>query len=125
MENYRENVSKEIVMSLEDGDMRCDFYNNGEGLSSNFDLVVSSDIPLLTFRVRKKEGNDWVEMENGSARTLLPANTPKPTLKKALRFILKAYMLLSAGNVALSRKTMVKMSWLSQESSVLKEEEED
>lgn len=85
----------DIVMSMYDGVLRVDWYNAGEGVSGDYDPDDPEDINLLRFDVyikgNKDNGKEWLEVTDASYCTNMPADTPEPTLEKALRYIFKRY----------------------------------
>ena len=81
-----------IPMSIYDDVLRVDWYNADEGISGDYDPDDPDDINLLRFDVYVK-GSDgkWLEVEDASYCTNMPATAPEEILEKALMCIFRRY----------------------------------
>lgn len=83
------NPDVETPLSICDDVLRVDWYNAGEGICGDFDPDNPDDINLLRFDVYVKDGDEWVEVEDASYCTNMPADSMK--LQAALEAIFKRY----------------------------------
>jgi hypothetical protein len=68
--------------------VRIDWVNLGEGNSGDYDENDPNDVNLLRFDVSRFDGNEWVEVPDGSYCTQMPASSPHQTLKVGLKIIM-------------------------------------
>lgn len=88
------NGDDAIVMSIHDDVLRVDWYNAGEGICGDFNHDDPNDINFLRFDVYVKSNQPdkkWLEVEDASYRTNMPATASEDVLEKALKHIFKRY----------------------------------
>lgn len=94
----KENVDSETVLSISDDVIRVDFVNIGEGIRGDYHPEDPEDVNLLRFDVYVKnpdadeEYNDgWIEVEDASYCTQIPADTEIDILKSKIKYIFNRY----------------------------------
>ena len=81
----------ETPVSIENDVVRADWYDAGEGICGDYNPEDPDDIPLLRFDIYKKEGEDWVEVDDASYCTRMPADSSLELLVHSLYIIFKEY----------------------------------
>ena len=82
---------EETPVSIENDIIRADWYDAGEGICGDYNPEDPDDIPLLRFDIYKKEGEDWVGVDDASYCTRMPATERLETLTRSLYIIFKEY----------------------------------
>jgi transcription elongation factor Elf1 len=82
---------EETPVSMYNDYLRVDWYRAGEGYWGDYNPANIDDEELLRFDVYKKEGGDWVEVEDASYCTYISANAEPEILVKPLAVIFKNY----------------------------------
>lgn len=85
----------------------------GEGNSGDYDAEDPSDVRLLRFTCSERKWNDddgewnWVQLQNGSFCTRMPATSPRWMLVRALGLLLEA-----CEDVPNRKRRFEELSWL-------------
>ena len=104
----------ETPVSIENDVVRADWYDAGEGVCGDYNPEDPDDIPLLRFDVYKKEGEDWVEVDDASYCTRMPVTENLETLTRSLYIIFKEYNnVLKDDPDASVKKLGESLSWIS------------
>lgn len=104
----------ELVMQLEKDNVRAEWVNIGEGVSGDYDPEDPNDIQLLRFEISIRDEEEWVEVDDSSYCTQMPADTPNKILERALQVILDEYVsALRAHPGASVKKLGERLSWIS------------
>ena len=89
--------------------------NDGEGFSGDYNPEDPEDINLLRFDVyyRAKETDPWEAVDDASYCTLMPADTDRETLNRAIKVLYREYCnVLEADPSQSVKKLGEKLSWL-------------
>lgn len=70
--------------SIVRGDVRIDWVNLKEGRDGDYDPSDPTDTNLLRFDAYKMTNGEWVEVEDSSYCTQVPANTNEEILRRIL-----------------------------------------
>lgn len=85
-----------------------------EGIHGDFNPNDPDDVSLLRFDVYVARGGRWEAVDDASYCTQMPVDTPKPTLKRALLYLLKEYSNVLNSDPEQSVKKMGEgLSWIS------------
>ena len=79
------------VMAIENDVVRVEWENADEGLCGDYDPDDPDDVNLLRFYVYRKDGQEWVPVDDASYCTEMPAGTDEKILRKALELLLKEF----------------------------------
>lgn len=92
------NADAVTMVSVKDDVIRVDLVNIGEGLCGDYNPNDPDDIELLRFDVYvsnpdgdEEYNTEWLEMEDASYCTMIPANAPMKTLIEKAKLIHKRY----------------------------------
>ena len=85
------DIGEETPMRIEDGKIRCEWSNIGEGICGDYDPDDPNDVNLLRFDVYIRENGAWEAVDDASYCTQMPASTDSVILEKALRHIFLEY----------------------------------
>lgn len=92
------NVDSETPVSVSDDILRVDLVNIGEGWCGDYNPEDPNDVNLLRFDVYvnnpdtdEEYSDGWIEVEDASYCTQIPANTPAEILKDKATIIFKRY----------------------------------
>lgn len=86
----------------------------GEGYSGDYDPEDEEDKKLLRFTVLKRDGQHWLQMDNGSYCTLLTTDLTDQEQKKALNLIMdKVYNKIQSEDSI--KRICEELSWLDKE----------
>lgn len=87
------NNDADTVMTAEKHLLRCTWENIGEGLHGDYDPNDPNDVNLLRFYASMWDaaGACWMELDDASYCTQMPANTDPAVLERALRLIINRY----------------------------------
>lgn len=85
---FPEYPHKDVVCSMERGNVRVSFVNLGEGYDGDYNPDDPTDQNLLRLDVDLRSPFTGEFEEEGSVCTLLPANNPMPVIKRALEALL-------------------------------------
>lgn len=85
---FPEDPHKDVVCSMERGNVRVSFVNLGEGYNGDYNPDDPTDQNLLRLDVDLRSPFTGEFEEEGSVCTLLPANNPMPVIKRALEALL-------------------------------------
>jgi len=77
-------VNESKLPSIIRNNVRIDWVNLGEGYDGDYDPENPDDKNLLRFDVYRNNGIDWVEVDDGSYCTQVPANTDHAVLRRIL-----------------------------------------
>ena len=104
----------ETPVSIENDVVRADWYDAGEGICGDYNPEDPDDIPLLRFDIYKKEGEDWVEVDDASYCTRMPVKENLEILTRSLYIIFKEYNnVLKDDPDASVKKLGESLSWIS------------
>ena len=104
----------ETPVSIENDVVRADWYDAGEGICGDYNPEDPDDIPLLRFDIYKKEGEDWVEVDDASYCTRMPVTENLEILTRSLYIIFKEYNnVLKDDPDASVKKLGESLSWIS------------
>jgi hypothetical protein len=103
----------ETPVSIFDEDVRADLYESGEGYYGVYNPSNPDDEELLRFDIYKKEEGNWIEVDDASYCTLLPAKAKAEQLIKPLYIIFKEYR--NADLDYSVKKLGERLSWISLE----------
>ena len=104
----------ETPVSIENDVVRADWYDAGEGICGDYNPEDPDDIPLLRFDIYKKEGEDWVEVDDASYCTRMPVKENLEILTRSLYIIFKEYNnVLEDDPDASVKKLGESLSWIS------------
>lgn len=81
-----------VVSVTDDGAVRLSMEYLGEGLAGDYNPADPGDCPLIRIEAARRgvpgDRMEWVPSINGSWLTLVPADTPRETLRKMLAELL-------------------------------------
>ncbi len=115
------NIDAETPIRAENERIRVELVNIGEGWNGDYNPEDPDDEELLRFDVYYKNPEDkdmdWMEVEDASYCTQLPADASEDILEKAVTAIFKRYddvatHIISGGSV---KKMGEELSWISVE----------
>lgn len=89
--NISLNPDPETPVSIENDLIRVDWYDAGEGFCGDYNPEDPEDVHLLRFDVYRKEGDDWLEVEDASYCTRMPYASDQELLVYSLYIIFKRY----------------------------------
>lgn len=96
----------------DDGTVAIEWVELGEGLSGDYDPSDDEDTELLRFDAYEvSDEQEWLEMEDGSYCTLVPAATSEEDRKKLAAILANTLAASSEGGTR--RKTAERLSWIS------------
>ena len=99
------------------GDVMIEWVNLGEGYDGDYDEENPDDVNLLRFDVSKKVNGEWVEVEDGSYCTQVPARTNHDTLRRILAsFMNEIYD--DVVSVGKAKRTCERLSWTSPDGNI-------
>lgn len=105
--------------------VRVDWYNDGEGLSGDYDEDDPEDVNLLRFDVyyRTDIDDEWTEVEDASYCTRMPADTKMDILIRSAKVLYKEYCnVLESDPEQSVKKLGERLSWISPEDFADKKE---
>ena len=110
-------------MKLTRGNLQIEWEDLGEGLDGDYDPENPEDIHLLRFSLYDISKKDFLErreqLDDCSYCTLMPVDTPKDILMKALEYMMDEFIeVINAGYSG--KKTGERLSWISPDFSPLK-----
>lgn len=94
------------------GDIKIEFEHIGEGWSGDYDPDDPDDVRLLRFTVYKIDFGEWSPIDDASYCTMLPVDTPKKSLHKALKLIMDIIYFDATTGHSIKKKSEA-LSWLS------------
>jgi hypothetical protein len=103
-------VNESKLPSIIRGNVRIDWVNLGEGFDGDYDPENPDDVNLLRFDAYRFDGNDWVEVEDSSYCTQVPANTNHATLRRILSSFMD-YIYDDIVSVGKSKRKCEQLSW--------------
>lgn len=96
--NVLKDVNSDTPVSIQNDKLRVDWYNAGEGVNGDYDPEDPEDVNLLRFDVYAKtddpswEHTDgWMEVDDASYCTQVPADTDPKELERLLKVIFDRY----------------------------------
>ena len=102
---------EDYMMELVEDGVKVEFENIGAGCCGDYNPDDPDDVNLLRFYVSKLENGKWEGVEDASYCTLLPAQTRKVVLQKALRRIME-----DVGDAvrsdSLAKRVCEELSWM-------------
>lgn len=103
-------------LSAVDRNVKVEWVNCDEGFCGDYNPNDPNDLNLLRFEVSINRAGTWIAVEDASYCTLMPADTPKPILMRALQFLLREYSnVLDADPEQSVKKLGENLSWISPE----------
>ncbi len=99
-------------MLQEEGNLRVEWVNDGEGICGDYNPDDPEDVNLLRFDVSILRGRQYEEVEDASYCTQMPADTDPKVLLKALRYLLKEYSVLQNDPDVSVKKLGEQLSWM-------------
>jgi hypothetical protein len=103
-------VNESKLPSIIRGNVRIDWVNLGEGFDGDYDPENPDDVNLLRFDVYRNNGIDWVEVDDGSYCTQVPANANHSSLRLILTSFMD-YIYDDIVSVGKSKRKCEQLSW--------------
>lgn len=119
------NDASDTPVSICGPHVRVDWYNDGEGLSGDYDEDDPEDVNLLRFDVyyRTDIDDEWTEVEDASYCTRMPADTKMDILIRSAKVLYKEYCnVLESDPEQSVKKLGERLSWISPEDFADKKE---
>jgi len=92
-------------------DIRVEMENIGEGKIGDFDPDDPTDENFLRFYISERKNGNWIEIEDASYCTLIPADTEREILSKLLTLILdRVSSAIKSGDSV--KKLCEELSWI-------------
>jgi hypothetical protein len=110
MKNDAFFVNDSKLPSIIRGNVRIDWVNLGEGYDGDYDPENPDDVNLLRFDVYRNNGIDWVEVEDGSYCTQVPAKSNHITLRRILSSFMD-YIYDDITSVGKAKRKCEQLSW--------------
>ena len=110
MKNDAFFVNDSKLPSIIRGNVRIDWVNLGEGFDGDYDPENPDDVNLLRFDVYRNNGIDWVEVEDGSYCTQVPAKANHATLRRILSSFMD-YIYDDITSVGKAKRKCEQLSW--------------
>ena len=111
------DIDRETPVSIIGPFVRADWYRAGEGICGDYDPLDPDDVELLRFDIYYRENpfsDEWLEVEDASYCTQIPADTPEEILAKKLNVIYERYAAILESDPEQSVKKMgEELSWIS------------
>jgi hypothetical protein len=103
-------VNEQKLPSIIRGNVRIDWVNLGEGFDGDYDADNPDDVNLLRFDVYRHDGAEWIEVEDGSYCTQVPAHANHVTLRQILSIFMD-YIHDDIKSVGKSKRKCEQLSW--------------
>ncbi len=103
-------VNDSKLPSIIRGNVRIDWVNIGEGFDGDYDPENPDDVNLLRFDVYRNDGVNWVEVDDGSYCTQVPAKTNHATLRRILSSFMD-YIHDDITSVGKAKRKCEQLSW--------------
>lgn len=110
MKNDSFSINEHKLPTIIRGNVRIDWVNLHEGFDGDYDPENPDDVNLLRFDAYRHDGADWVEVEDGSYCTQIPANTNHVTLRRILRSFMD-YIYDDVVSVGKAKRKCEQLSW--------------
>jgi hypothetical protein len=117
MKNDSFSINEHKLPTIIRGNVRIDWVNLHEGFDGDYDPENPDDVNLLRFDVYRHDGHDWVEVEDGSYCTQIPANTNHATLRRILRSFMD-YIYDDVVSVGKAKRKCEQLSWTSPDGNI-------
>ena len=96
-----------------DRNVKVEWTDIGEGLRGDYNAEDPTDIHLLRFDVYVVRDGSWVEVDDASYCTQMPADTDQDILRRAVKYLAKQYAdVLSSDPDASVKKMGESLSWI-------------
>lgn len=117
MKNDSFSINEHKLPTIIRGNVRIDWVNLHEGFDGDYDPENPDDVNLLRFDVYRHDGADWVEVEDGSYCTQIPANANHATLRRVLRSFMD-YIYDDVVSVGKAKRKCEQLSWTSLDGNI-------
>lgn len=104
----------ENLLSASDGNVLVEWENLGEGICGDYNPEDPDDVNYLRFYVSVKYDGEWVDIDDASYCTMMPADTDREILVKALKYLLSEFSEpLNADPYCSVKSLGERLSWIS------------